>query len=277
MSPTATGRHCAACAKTVVDFTLKTDAEILAYLAKASETGLCGRFGVEQLGRPLRQPQTVALASRWRAWLAAAVAVWGVRESIGSEAKAQATTEWRARYWGGPAPALPTGTASAPTTEPTAPAPAIANVHHIAASRQVVRGVVRDAATNQPLPGVVVFVEGLSSNVSTNGEGTFQMALPANFQCSLRAGLGFQLPGYQKQWSELPAEGNLLEVQLAIDPQAAAVVATATCERRLYTLGGAVTTSVQRRRRPWPWHPRHFYYWSKYWLTRPFHSKSRNA
>ena len=31
--PTAIGRHCAACAKTVVDFTLKPDAENLAYLA----------------------------------------------------------------------------------------------------------------------------------------------------------------------------------------------------------------------------------------------------
>ncbi|MDQ2793387.1 MAG: hypothetical protein M3Y12_05195, partial [Bacteroidota bacterium] len=44
MSPTDMGRHCAACAKTVVDFTLKTDAEILAHLAGAVAGRTCGRF-----------------------------------------------------------------------------------------------------------------------------------------------------------------------------------------------------------------------------------------
>ena len=75
MSPTATGRHCAACAKTVVDFTLKTDAEILAHLAGAAPGRTCGRFAAGQLERPLQRAAPVAPAARWRAWLAAIVSV----------------------------------------------------------------------------------------------------------------------------------------------------------------------------------------------------------
>ena len=109
MSPTAPGRHCAACAQTVVDFTLKTDAEIMAYLAGAATGRTCGRFAAGQLERPLQRVVPAALSGRWRAWLAAMVAIWALRESIGTEAKAQTATEWRARYWGGPVPAAPVG------------------------------------------------------------------------------------------------------------------------------------------------------------------------
>ncbi|QKG58368.1 hypothetical protein GKZ68_18075 [Hymenobacter sp. BRD128] len=71
MTPTATGRHCAACQKTVVDFTLKTDAEILAALRQASGQ-TCGRLRADQLARPL-VPATQP--NRWRSWLGAMLAV----------------------------------------------------------------------------------------------------------------------------------------------------------------------------------------------------------
>ena len=74
MTPATAGRHCAACEKTVVDFTLKTDAEILAFLAGAARGRTCGRFTAGQLERPLQRPAPAAPSGRWRAWLAAAVA-----------------------------------------------------------------------------------------------------------------------------------------------------------------------------------------------------------
>ncbi|RYY18916.1 MAG: hypothetical protein EOO36_07040 [Cytophagaceae bacterium] len=70
LTPTGPGRHCAACQKTVVDFTLKTDAEILAYFQQAGGGRTCGRFRVGQLGRPLRPASPVAQPSRWQRWLA---------------------------------------------------------------------------------------------------------------------------------------------------------------------------------------------------------------
>ena len=76
MSPVANGRHRAACQKTVVDFTRKSDAEILAHLARAANGPTCGRFVAGQLERPLQRTAPAA-PTRWRVWLA----VWGLREA----------------------------------------------------------------------------------------------------------------------------------------------------------------------------------------------------
>ncbi|QKG53958.1 hypothetical protein [Hymenobacter sp. BRD67] len=55
MTPASGGRHCAACQKTVIDFSQKTDAEILSVLWQvAGET--CGRLRADQLNRPLLAP-----------------------------------------------------------------------------------------------------------------------------------------------------------------------------------------------------------------------------
>lgn len=64
MSPIATGRHCAACAKAVVDFTLKSDAEILTYLVGAANGRTCGCFAAGQLERPLQRAVPAASSGR---------------------------------------------------------------------------------------------------------------------------------------------------------------------------------------------------------------------
>ena len=84
MTPTARGRHCGACAKTVVDFTALSDDAVLAYVGSAAPGATCGRFRAEQLGRtlttaasraPLPTPGALAPAlavpRRRRRWYAA--------------------------------------------------------------------------------------------------------------------------------------------------------------------------------------------------------------
>lgn len=68
MTPTGPGRHCATCQKTVVDFTQKTDGELLAYFRQARPDQTCGRFRSAQLGRPLAARPAAAV--RWQYWLA---------------------------------------------------------------------------------------------------------------------------------------------------------------------------------------------------------------
>ncbi|MFP4845842.1 carboxypeptidase-like regulatory domain-containing protein [Winogradskyella sp. PE311] len=51
MTPKEQGRHCAACNKTVIDFTKKTDESIIKTIE--SEGKLCGRFKSQQLNRKL--------------------------------------------------------------------------------------------------------------------------------------------------------------------------------------------------------------------------------
>jgi len=50
MTRTAAGRHCSSCNKTVVDFSLLSDAEMLAVIAN-SKGNVCGRFADDQLNR----------------------------------------------------------------------------------------------------------------------------------------------------------------------------------------------------------------------------------
>ena len=280
MSPAATGRHCAACAKTVVDFTLQTDAEILAHLAGAASGRTCGRFAAGQLERPLQRAAPVAPAARWRAWLAAAVAVWAVREGVGGEAKAQAATEWRARYWGGPVPATP------PTSEiPAAPAikprntivlpsptsPTVITMGMVSSQRAtpiaapaatplVLRGIITDAADGQGLPGATVLVRGTDIGISTQADGSYELPVPAGLANNPALIISVSYIGFVTQERALPT-------RTAGEAQAFRMQADV---KGMLTGEVVICRLPPRKLPPAPWHPRALYSWGKYWLTRPF-------
>ena len=282
MTPATAGRHCAACEKTVVDFTLKTDAEILAFLAGAVSGRTCGRFAAGQLERPL-QRAVLAAPTRWRAWLAAAVAVWGLREGASAAAHAQAApAEWRTRYWGGPAPAAkaaenppspalqplemqkplatvlrqPTvqriitmGMVSSQVTNPTLVQPVVLPL--------VLRGVITDFSSNEVLPGVTVLLKGTTIGTSTRADGTFELTIPAELAGAAGVSLSVSSVGYVTQERQLATAG-ISQQRFQLQP-----------DTRM--LGEVVICRLPPNKLPpAPWHPRRFYNWSKYWLTQPF-------
>src|ERR1700754_1109638 len=51
MTPDGKGRHCAQCDKTVVDFTVMTDEQLVNYLL--THKNVCGHFNKSQLGRTM--------------------------------------------------------------------------------------------------------------------------------------------------------------------------------------------------------------------------------
>lgn len=53
MTPTAAGRHCTSCSKTVVDFTGWQQGDILHYLQQQGDAKICGRFRSEQVNTPI--------------------------------------------------------------------------------------------------------------------------------------------------------------------------------------------------------------------------------
>ena len=223
MTPTSTGRHCAACQKNVVDFTLKTDTEILALLAQASAGSVCGRFRTEQLARPLRELAAPA-RSRWRNWLAAALAVWATREGLSSAAGAQA--------------------ASRPVVH--RPAKRNARPHHPGLVPVTLRGVVREAGTQSVLPGATVKLRGASnSRCFTDADGRFVLKAWAKRQPSGRYTVEVRMIGYHTAPAVLPnnAAGPPTEISLAADESVATVQVTGygTSQRVEYT-GGAVVT-----------------------------------
>jgi len=56
MTPTEQGRHCGSCCKTVVDFTMMTDREIVDYMSFYASGNTCGRLNDNQLNRLIQTP-----------------------------------------------------------------------------------------------------------------------------------------------------------------------------------------------------------------------------
>ena len=165
MIPTTQGRHCAACQQTVVDFTLKTDAEILAYLASAAGGSACGRFAAGQLKRPLQRAAPAA-PIRWRAWLAAAVAVWALRETSSAPARGQTPTEMRKM---GKVRSVPIERQAQRKSDYEGPVLTLRSVS----------GTVRDSVTQQSIRGTAIFLRNETLSATTDSAGHFHLRIVA--------------------------------------------------------------------------------------------------
>ena len=224
MTPAGLGRHCAACQKTVVDFTQKTDAEILAYLAGArGET--CGRLSHDQLNRPLLPTSAPAMpAGRWRAWLALALAAWGLRATPAAATSAPAA---------GPRTAAHPRKKASPHHRLTPPAP------------KQLRGTVHDGATHEPLAGVAIFLKGENRSATTDSAGRFSLPLPAQRPRTGRA-LVLHYAGYQSETVAVPATPTAaLQLELLPDPAAAgATIVGYAVQRRQDITGGVMVVTL---------------------------------
>jgi hypothetical protein len=240
MNPTTAGRHCAACQKTVVDFTSMSDAEVLAYLARAAGSRMCGRFAAGQLERPLQRVAPAA-PKRWRAWLTAAVAVWGLREVAANEAKAQAPTEQRE---------LPANSPLNYSAKPDYEGPAVKP------GPVLLRGVLVDSVTHELVYGGTVIIKGTTIGIATHEDGSFELNIPAEHCRGGRVELNINAIGYLPQTVVVPqAAAGAVRIQMQLD-------------NRL--IGELIVVTQYRLLPPAPWKPRAFYYWGKSWLTRPF-------
>ncbi|AYA37911.1 hypothetical protein D3Y59_13170 [Hymenobacter oligotrophus] len=176
MTPTAHGRHCAACQHTVTDFTHKTDAEVLALLRQAAGRRVCGRFRADQLQRPLLVPKT---AARWHTWLLAAGALLGLRALGAPAAQGQTAPTHLPRPGQLPAPV------------PVPQVIALGMVSPGAVISTSVTGQILDAATGEPMPGVTVLVKGTLVGVSTDMEGRFRLNVPAGARVLQISAVGY--------------------------------------------------------------------------------------
>lgn len=65
MEPVEQGRFCNACTKTVIDFSMMTDAEIVQHFS-ATSGNICGRFYTGQLNRSVTVPDNASKQSLWQ-------------------------------------------------------------------------------------------------------------------------------------------------------------------------------------------------------------------
>src|SRR5882724_2850420 len=56
MTPSGQGRHCQSCCKTVVDFSIMTDREVMDYILHYAHGDTCGHVNESQLNRLIQRP-----------------------------------------------------------------------------------------------------------------------------------------------------------------------------------------------------------------------------
>lgn len=213
MTPAAQGRHCAACAKVVIDFTALSDAEVVALLQRTAAP--CGRFREDQLQRVLRP--LAGPAPRWRTWLAAAAAVIGLRESL-------------------PAPAV----AQRPTSLATQPlAPRQLTLKPLPITE--IYGRVRHTGL-RPVGGLQVQVLGTATMAYTTSDGHFLLTVPPQAADDGSIVLTISAPGYKSYQIAVLLDGVLpLDVELQpLQPD----------EPIRMVLGGIALTDVTVEKRP---------------------------
>ena len=222
MTPATQGRHCAACTKTVVDFSRMTDAEVVAHLSQANSK-TCGRFRPEQLRRPLQVAPQASAANRW---VAAALAVLGV--GAGLPALAQLPR--------------PQALTQQTLTQQTLTMGIVAARPQPELPFRVVQGRVADA-DGQGLPGATVLVEGTRHGTSTRADGTYELNMPADVSNSR---LVFSSIGFETVVEPISQAGNVV-LSASCDRLTGEVVVTRSS--RWYTPRGL----WQRLTRPFRW------------------------
>jgi hypothetical protein len=189
MTPTADGRHCATCRTEVVDFTQKSPAEILAYLRQSGSQPVCGRVEATQLASP------VAASNRWPRWVGTLL-VAGSLSTI-------AMPQWAASARLAVA-SLPATPASA-SAKPLQAAPTLSKrlQKRLATSSLIVRGIVLDASTHTPAPGITILLKDTNWSTVTNADGKFELTVvPKGRHVELVAAL----PGYKTLVKKLSIE-----------------------------------------------------------------------
>jgi hypothetical protein len=189
MTPTAAGRHCATCHTEVVDFTQKSSAEILAYLRQASDQPVCGRVCAAQLVPP------VAVGSRWGRWVGTLLVVSSL-STIGLPKLASSANLDVANLQAKPAP-------TSANLFQVAPKLSRRLEQRLAASTLIVRGVVLDARTRTPAPGITILLKDTNWSTSTNADGKFELTVVAKGQ---HVELVVALPGYKTLVKRLSLE-----------------------------------------------------------------------
>lgn len=229
MTPAAQGRHCAACDTVVTDFTRMTDAEVVAFLGQSVGAG-CGRFREEQLDRPLVVPLSYSGAS-WRKRLLTMAALLGLGTAASPAVRAQQAVPIRVQRTITMGMVAQPASSVAPTLLPPL----------------VVRGVVLDSETHEPLPGVTVLVATSTIGVSSNKDGSFELVLPEAFRDSQPIPLQVGSVGYTTQYLSInPQHMEALTIELAPSMMGEVVVVGGFCASPWYSPWGL----WQRLKRP---------------------------
>jgi hypothetical protein len=175
-----------------VDFTTKTDADILAHF-RGNEGKICGRFRPDQLGRPLLRASYLRRSGLTAAAASVSVLLAAQQPTPASQVEQQAVVH-----------VLPNG---APVQDSV---PAAIKKGSI----RIISGQIVDALTNDPLPFVSVSVKNTKLGASTQLDGTFRVSLPIDLLEQNVPALFISYTGYQSQ--DIPLPLKVLQEDIAL-------------------------------------------------------------
>jgi hypothetical protein len=160
MTPNEQGRFCGSCQKTVVDFSVMTDQEILDYISKASHS-ICGRMSDDQMNKDIlitKNKKRFSFVYLWNLLLATL---------LFAKANAQVTPVKSKQPTVVKAPErMLMGQIAMPEPEPVdAVIPVTA------------KGVVVDATNGKPVEGASIFIKAKSSGTVADSTGNFQLSI----------------------------------------------------------------------------------------------------
>ena len=168
-----------ACSKEVIDFTNKTDKEILDFIA-AGSGATCGRFANEQLNRHLESP-TSPRRIWWKYWMSVAASVLllsAKSDAQGAGVKAPVVT-------------APSGFGNGNNIHATVGKVLVETPGRNGAAYSV-EGIVRDE-DNNPVPFAIITLKGTAKAVHTDQNGSFSMQLDNTRRAVLEvAAIGFE-------------------------------------------------------------------------------------
>jgi hypothetical protein len=152
MVPSANGRHCAACATEVVDFTRMSDAEILAFMKSRQVQPVCALMVA-----PAVEPQHPKRVPGLRRWVLAGLAL------LGWHPLTSCVTN--------PPKALPAHATTAPAD------PAAAQTQQL-----IITGQVFDGNSKTAVAQVRVFINGSQYGTVTDEQGRFELRMLRNWE-----------------------------------------------------------------------------------------------
>ncbi|MDB5126325.1 carboxypeptidase-like regulatory domain-containing protein [Mucilaginibacter sp.] len=188
MTAVDNGRHCQQCCKTVTDFTVMSNIEILNYLSAHKD--VCGRFDKERLEvLNTELNQEVKIRFGWKK-LALAAALASLFTTIKAEAKSPEIT----------VKASPSfkNAEEVPTSDTTA---------YI-----TIRGKVIGEDDNSPLPGVSIRVKHLTIGALTNANGEFNFKVPVTADSLMISYIGYE--NYEVKVADLTKESNCVSLKM---------------------------------------------------------------
>ncbi|OQP62363.1 hypothetical protein A3860_28815 [Niastella vici] len=221
MTPREQGRFCGSCQKTVVDFSMMSDQEVLNYFLKAGHK-VCGRFAEDQLNRELpitEKRKRFSWAYVWNVLLATFLL---------TEANAQVRPKARPKKLVRTIERMPQvmGDVESIRLDP------VETVIPV-----TVKGKVIDSKSNQPVAGASIRIKNTSRGVMADTLGNFK--LPVEKKDSLV--LEFSAIGYETQTRVIDGLTGWQHVQVFLKPAFAnlgevSVIANENTTKRGYTI-----------------------------------------